>query len=62
MPRGAAHAIPSFLPMTYSAVESTMDNALEFEASLFGLLASTNDMKEGMAAFLERRKADFRGS
>lgn len=55
-------AVEMALASAYSAVESTMDNALEFEASLFGLLASTNDMKEGMAAFLERRKADFKGS
>jgi enoyl-CoA hydratase len=31
------------------------------EAHLFGLLASTDDMQEGMAAFLEKRPADFRG-
>lgn len=31
------------------------------ECDLFGLAASTSDMKEGMAAFLEKRKADFRG-
>lgn len=55
-------AVEMALASAYSAVESTMDHALEFEASLFGLLASTNDMKEGMAAFLERRKADFEGS
>ena len=55
-------AVEMALTSAYSAVESTMDNALGFEASLFGLLASTNDMKEGMAAFLERRKADFEGS
>ena len=55
-------AVEMALASAYSAVESTMDNALEFEASLFGLLASTNDMKEGMAAFLERRKGDFKGS
>src|SRR5687768_8999556 len=28
------------------------------EATLFGLLASTEDMKEGMAAFLEKRQAE----
>ena len=29
------------------------------EATLFGLLASTEDMKEGMGAFLEKRTANF---
>jgi enoyl-CoA hydratase len=30
------------------------------EATLFGLLASTEDMREGMSAFLEKRQAEFR--
>ena len=30
------------------------------EATLFGLLASTEDMKEGMQAFLEKRTAEFK--
>lgn len=32
-----------------------------FEATLFGLIASTDDMREGTRAFLEKRKADFKG-
>jgi enoyl-CoA hydratase len=35
--------------------------ALRLESDSFGLLASTADMREGMQAFLEKRKADFRG-
>ena len=38
------------------------EDALRLEANLFGLLASTQDMREGMGAFLEKRKADFQGT
>jgi enoyl-CoA hydratase len=31
------------------------------EATLFGLVASTEDMREGTQAFLEKRKAEFKG-
>jgi enoyl-CoA hydratase len=34
---------------------------LVLEATLFGLCAATTDMKEGMTAFLEKRKARFTG-
>ncbi|MEO8199809.1 MAG: enoyl-CoA hydratase-related protein [Gemmatimonadota bacterium] len=44
-----------------SALETTLDEGLLLEANYFGLLASTQDMREGMAAFLEKRKANFTG-
>ena len=41
--------------------ELALDDALALESSFFGLLASTADMREGMAAFLEKRVAEFTG-
>ena len=47
------------------AVNRGLDTAFEeaqfMEASLFGLVASTEDMREGTAAFLQKRKAEFKG-
>jgi enoyl-CoA hydratase len=45
-----------------AGLEMSLDEALLLEANHFGLLASTDDMREGMGAFLEKRTASFRGS
>jgi enoyl-CoA hydratase len=42
-------------------VEIPFAEACQYEATLFGLVASTDDMKEGTTAFLEKRKAAFTG-
>jgi enoyl-CoA hydratase len=42
-------------------VEMPFGEACQYEATLFGLVASTDDMKEGTAAFLQKRKPEFRG-
>ena len=44
-----------------AGLDMTLADGQAFEATLFGLCASTEDMKEGMAAFLERRPARFTG-
>ena len=49
------------LESIYRAMDVPLSEALSTEASIFGLLASTEDMKEGMTAFLEKRKPDFKG-
>jgi enoyl-CoA hydratase len=54
-------AVRLALESIYRAQDGTLVEALSNEAALFGLLASTEDMKEGMTAFLEKRKADFKG-
>jgi len=38
-----------------------LEKALTHEADLFGLVFSTEDHKEGMGAFLDKRKANFKG-
>lgn len=54
-------AVERALESIYHAMDVAMADALDYESNLFGLLASTQDMKEGMTAFLEKRKPDFRG-
>ncbi len=44
-----------------AGLEMPFDAACEFEATLFGLVASTEDMREGTRAFLEKRKPEFKG-
>ena len=56
---------PLALAHTIEAVNDGLDGTLEAglrrEASHFGLLAATEDMREGMAAFLAKRPAAFGG-
>jgi len=42
--------------------ECGIEEGLEFETTQFGLIFSTDDMREGTSAFLERRKPVFRGT
>ena len=42
--------------------EMPFAEACQYEATLFGLVASTDDMREGTAAFLQKRKPEFKGT
>lgn len=42
-----------------NGLEMDSARAAQYEADLFGLCFSTQDQKEGMSAFLEKRKAQF---
>jgi enoyl-CoA hydratase len=44
-----------------NGLEMPFADACRFEAALFGMAAATEDMKEGTRAFLEKRKAEFKG-
>jgi enoyl-CoA hydratase len=54
-------ALRSALAAVNEGIEMPQEQGLLYEASLFGLLAATQDMQEGMAAFLEKRQAGFKG-
>lgn len=42
-------------------LEAPMDEAIEIESKLFARCFATEDQKEGMKAFLEKRSAEFKG-
>jgi enoyl-CoA hydratase len=60
-----AASAPIALRYIINAVNKGMEmpfaEACQYEATLFGLVASTDDMREGTKAFLEKRKAGFKG-
>jgi len=44
-----------------AGLETTLEEGQRLEATLFGLICTTEDMKEGTQAFLEKRPAKFQG-
>ncbi len=54
-------ALRHTLEAVNSGLQLPFEQAEELEASLFGLLCSTEDMREGTQAFLEKRPARFQG-
>jgi enoyl-CoA hydratase/3-hydroxyacyl-CoA dehydrogenase len=44
------------------AFEGASDMGLEAEADAMGVLFSTNDLKEGVRAFMQKRKPEFKGN
>jgi len=60
----AAHAPVAtryILDAVQRGLEMTLADASAYEAALFGLAAGTDDMREGTAAFLDKRTPVFRG-
>ena len=60
----AAGKIAANGPLAVAAAKDAVDNGAgnpEYEPALFSLLFATADQREGMKAFTEKRKADFKG-
>jgi enoyl-CoA hydratase len=60
MSRGPV-AVRYALEAATKGVDLALADGLDLEATLFGVLASTEDKHEGLSAFLERRKPKFKG-
>jgi enoyl-CoA hydratase len=67
--RKLAAALSANAPIAMRYIIAAINKGLEmpfaeacvYEATLFGLVASTEDMREGTRAFLEKRKPTFKG-
>ncbi len=54
-------AIGLCLDAVNRGLEMPLEAALDWEAAQFALTCATDDMREGTRAFLEKRRAEFRG-
>ncbi len=54
-------AVAYTMEAIHHGLEMPLEDGLFLEATLFGLCASTADMREGMSAFLEKRSPRFEG-
>jgi enoyl-CoA hydratase len=54
-------AVRYIIEAVNKGLQMSMAEGLSFEATLFGLVSSTEDMREGTRAFLEKRKPEFKG-
>jgi enoyl-CoA hydratase len=68
--RGLARALALKAPIAVRYILDAVSHGLEmpfsdaqmFEATLFGLISATADMREGTRAFLDKRQAEFKGN
>ncbi|MDO5504825.1 MAG: enoyl-CoA hydratase-related protein [Pseudoxanthomonas suwonensis] len=59
--KAAPLALRGMLDCVNIGGECGIEEGLEYESAQFGLMFSTNDMREGTGAFLEKRKPHFEG-
>lgn len=53
-------ALKLTLEAAHRGMQMTLEEGLNLEATLFGLICTTEDMKEGTKAFLEKRSPQFK--
>jgi len=58
----APHAVAAILETVDRGLDTPLGPALDYETARFALCCATNDMREGTAAFLEKRKPEFTGN
>lgn len=58
----APHALAGILDAVLLGGDCSAAEGMDFESKAFALCCSTEDMREGTSAFLEKRKAVFRGT
>ena len=58
---GPAQAVRAAKLAIDGGLEMDLTSALAWESQLFAALFATDDRREGMAAFVEKRKPDFKG-
>lgn len=54
------HSIKSGRYAVINGKDMSFENSLKYESSLFGNLFATEDQKEGMKAFMEKRRPNFK--
>jgi enoyl-CoA hydratase len=59
--RNGPLAIQAAMQSVNHGLDVGFEQGCEMEAALFGLLCATADTREGLKAFLEKRKAEFKG-
>jgi enoyl-CoA hydratase len=55
-------AVAACIEAVNNGYDVTLEEAMTLEATMFGLLAATDDKREGTRAFLEKRAAKFTGA
>ncbi len=60
MLRNGPLALAAALEAIQHGLEMTLDEGMQLEANVFGVVSASEDMREGLQAFLEKRKPEFK--